>query len=395
MFAKNTLASAVAAAIGVSAVGVAQADTVFFPYAALSPTVTTVVSVINTSDANWTQDGQPGGANLHYRFYYKDVSAGEGLLNPCEEYNEYLPTSRNDIQTIDLGGQFGSDTAGVLFNDPSINNDWQSSGRDYAFGRNIWPARGYLTVDNNDPADVNVTLAGEAFAFEFGNGAAWGYQAHSSVSNDFRGAASKSPSNIALMPFDEITTAFFVTPVSIDQHPDAQNNYRARIELVSSTNPAEQRGDLYDRDENLISGTLPQDVVCVGRVNATDLMSDATAARLVNGGWGRVWNYRMVFNTNTQQWERAGFVNGSGQLLDNNYAPVAGATYNAMGSSDSDNLASARNLSNALNLSRNDATPGAVIIKLEYNLGGTFNDEAVGGTYNNGIMFSPDKNNPF
>jgi hypothetical protein len=402
MFAKNTLASAVAAAIGVSAVGVAQADTVFFPYAALSSTVTTVVSVINTTAENWNQNGAIATTHLHYRFYYKSVADGEGLLNPCEEYNEYLPTSANDIQTIDLGGVFGSDTAGILFNDPSINNPWQQSGRDYAFGRNVQPARGYLTVDNSDGVDQNFdgipdnpdngeTLAGEAFVFEFGSGAAWGYQAYSSddnktgIASDFRFAASQSPSAVALMPLDEVTTAFFVTPVSIDQHPDFSNNYRARIEFVTTV-----RGDLYDRDENLISGTVPQDIVCVGRLNAASMLTDGTAARLINGGWGRLWNYRLVYNTATQGWEPAAFVG------DNNTGPT---TFNANGSaapSDRANLARAVAPGSdpaTAGASRVYSSDGAVVIKLEYNIGGTFNDEAVGGTYNNGIMLHPDRNN--
>jgi hypothetical protein len=123
------------------------------------------------------------------------------------------------------------------------------------------------------------------------------------MTQDFRFAASQSPSNVAVMPFNEITTAFFVTPVSIDQHPDFMNNYRARIEFVTST-----RGDLYDRDENLISGTVPQDVVCVGRINAISMLSDGTAARLVNGGWGRLWNYRLTQDpADATKWVPASF----------------------------------------------------------------------------------------
>jgi hypothetical protein len=409
MFAKNTLASAVAAAIGVSAVGVAQADTVFFPYAALSPTVTTVVSVINTSRDNWDQAGNYAtGANshLHYRFYYKSVADGENLLASCQEYNEFLPTSYNDIQTIDLGGVFGSDTAGVLFNDPSINNRWQQSGRDYAFGRYIQPARGYLTIDNSDgvnnydPNDwdgidgINdgETLAGEAFVFEFVSGAAWGYQAHSSDNEDFRGAASQSPSNVALMPISQMNTAFFVTPVSINQHPDVQNDYRARIELVSSLDPLRQRGDLYDRDENLVSGTLTADVVCVGRVNLASMLSAGTANRLADGGWGRLWNYRLA-NVGGQ-WKPAAFIknNGSAAVFNVN------ASGDLRGPIDAANLMAdvdSKVVPNALAGDRNNTSDGAIVIKLEYNLGSTFNGESIGGVYNNAIMFSPDKNNPF
>ncbi|NEV62818.1 hypothetical protein [Thiorhodococcus minor] len=353
MFAKNTLASAVAAAIGVSAVGVAQADSVFFPYAAISQTVTTIASVINTTANNWDQAGNIATTHLHYRFYYKSGPAVNDLLAPCEEYNEYLPTSQYDIQTIDLGGIFAAETAGVMFNDPSINNKWAQTGRDYAFGRNVAPARGYLYVDNSD-GTVTDTLAGEAFMFEFGSGAAWGYQAYNSDTASYIPAASESPSNVAIMPFDEITTAFFVTPVDGDQAPDFANNYRARVEFVTSA-----RGDLYDRDENLISGTIPQDVVCVGRVEAADMLSDGTRARVVDGGWARLWNYRVVPNATATSWVPAEFAADNSAVI----SPSA---------------------------DRNDWDDGAVVIKLEYNLGGTLNGESVGGVFNNSIMFAPE-----
>ncbi len=391
MFAKNKLASAVAAAIGVSAVGVAQADTVFFPYVALSETVTTVVSVINTTENNWNSDGSARAAtHLHYRFYYKTGANANNLTANCEEYNEYLPTSRNDIQTIDLGGIFGANTSGVLFNDPSVNNQWQQSGRDYAFGRYLIPARGYLTVDNSnaDPSFIanrgelaNIpTLSGEAFVFEFASGAAWGYPAYSSLPPraitdtlypaDFRYAASRNPADVAFMPLSEVTTAFLVTPVSADQTPDVANNYRARIDIRSTV-----RGDLFDRDENLISGTSPVDVVCVGRVNLPDLISDGVEARLSNGGWGRVWNYRLV--QVGSNWVPANFARA-------NQPSTGGLTPTP-----------ANAAAGAFADPRYNADDGAVVIKLEYNLGATLNGEAVGGTYNNAIMLRPDPNNYF
>lgn len=367
MFAKSTLASAVAAALGVSAVGIAHADSVFFPQVVLSDTVTTIVSVVNTSNENWNSSGVVGqpGTNLHYRFYYKSGAAAGDQLAACEEYNEYLPTSQNDIQTIDLSGQFGADTAGVLFNDPSINNKWKASGRDYAFGRNVMPARGYLYVDNqggtNFTPNGEKSLTGEAFVFEFGSGAAWGYQAYSrdglphtgaaGDGSDYTLSASESPANVTIMPFNEITTAFFVTPVDFDQAPDFTNDYRARIELVTTT-----RGDLYDRDENLVSGTVVQDVVCVARINAEDMLTDGTLARLVDGGWGKLWNYRQVKDGP-------------------NWVP---AVFDAAASNGL-----------AVAPSKFASDDGAVVIKLEYNLGGTFNKEKVGGTYNNSVMIAP------
>ncbi|MFD2112469.1 hypothetical protein [Thiorhodococcus fuscus] len=353
MFAKSTLASAVAAAIGVSAVGIAQADSVFFPQVVLSDTVTTIASVINTTASNWDNAGNVSTTHLHYRFYYKaGVNASDATAS-CEEYDEYLPTSIGDIQTIDLSGHFGADTLGVLFNDPSINNNWAATNRDYAFGRNVAPARGYLYVDNS--ANSGNTLGGEAFVFEFGSGAAWGYQAYNTNNANYAWAASASPSLVPLMPFGEITTAFFVTPVSVDQAPDVANDYRARVEFFTSM----QRGDVYDRDENLISGTVPQDVVCVARIDAMDLLSDGAMARIADGGWARLLNYRLTSNSST----------------------ASPANINATATDDAASLSAA-----ATKLTADD---GAVVIKLEYNIGGTFNGESVGGTYNNAIIYQP------
>lgn len=367
MFAKNTLASAVAAAIGVSAVGVAQADTVFFPYTAISPTVTTVVSVINTSDELWNND------TLHYRYYHKNAANN---ADPCGEVNVYLPSSVNDIQTIDLGGTFGGDTLGVLFNDPSNKNNWQDSPYAYSLGGyGPTPARGYLTIDNADGNDGETSLAGEAFVFEFGSGAVWGYQAYESdafpgadgVNADFRHVASKSPSNMAIMPFDEVTTALFVTPVDFNQHPNSGNSYRAIVGF---------QNQVFDRDENPISGPGTAEVVCVGRVDVADLVTLTVRNMIAStGGWGRIYNSRLV-ETTTGTWKPA-------QFADNYYDPNATAGLKAVSS-----LFTPAGAIDA-------PSDGAVVIKLEYNVGGTFNGEPVGGVYNNAIMFQPDPNNPF
>ncbi|EGV33986.1 hypothetical protein ThidrDRAFT_0141 [Thiorhodococcus drewsii AZ1] len=393
MFAKSTLASAVAAAIGVSAVGIAQADSVLFPQVVLSDTVTTIASVINTSGNNWTNDGARNGSNLHYRFFYK----GASNTDPCQEYNEYLPTSQNDIQTIDLSGYFGSDTKGVLFSDPSTNNDW-STATDYAFGRYVSPARGYLYVDNADDANGAVgdaTLSGEAFVFEFGSGAAWGYQAYSNDtttanmtsadignSADYRFAASASPSQVALMPFDEIETAFFVTPVSSNMASDVSNPYAARVEFYTSMN----RGDLFDRDENLISGAVPQDVVCVARVNAKSLMSDGTMNRVTHGGWARLLNYRL-----DKVGGNPAYSVPSSSVDANGWAPAyadAGSTADASSVEFSEALVT-KATSGGAGISKTTAPAGAIVIKLEYNVGGTFNGETVGGVYNNAVLLQP------
>lgn len=440
MFAKSTLASAIAAALGVSAVGIqtVQAeDGLFFPYFAIGADTTTIVSVINTGTgtALYDNSGTPltpnaTSGNLHYRVFYKSADpadypgknpADEERLAACEEINVFLPTSRFDIQSFDLGGHFGADTLGVVYNDPSINNKWSQAGKNFDLLNGFSPVRGYLFVSNDDSTGAyyangnpitapafNHTLSGESFLFDFTNGAAWGYQALSNDGNnpanliagngrDFSQRGSQQVTKIAVSPTNEFHTAFFVTPVSMNQAPDGPNDYRARVEITTSE-PFTGRlaNDFYDRDENLWSGTVAKDVVCVGRVNLKDLVSEASYPKLVNGGWIGMRNYRL-------------------QLVDGNWAPadisnpfrVANTPVNVgrMASNEGDWLpvtVDQNSLSrfkldrngapildangNKIAVDRGNAESGALVIKLEYNANGKLNGQDVGGTFNNGYI---------
>jgi len=251
----------------------------------------------------YDSQGNPGtGAgysNLHYRLYYKDLVDFESRdgpnFDPCFEYDVYRSSSYNDLQTIDLGGVYGSTTLGVLFNDPSINNQWQQKGQDYALAGDLGltAVRGYLTVDNAESGAGGIS--GEAFVFEFANGAAWGYEGMiGDNSFDFSSYGSDSPTNVMIMPFEEIATAFFVTPVPPDNSmaPPFLNEYEGYIQLAGSL--------MFDRDENLVSGGRPQDVVCTGRVDAGDLVTNAAAGALANGGWGELENYAVSGNSEAE-----------------------------------------------------------------------------------------------
>jgi hypothetical protein len=446
MFAKSTIASAVAAALGVSAVGVAQANTsVFFPYVALSDTVTTIVSVINKSNANYFANGNPpyrdangnwvDGKHLHYRFFFKSASDNNAA---CGEYNEYLATSQFDIQTIDLGGVFGTETLGVLFEDPSTSsyrNQWYQEGKSYAMGevaRAEGPAVGYLYVDNFEPAGVRDTLGGEAMVFEFGSGASWGYQAYSSPSADFTWAASASPQDIALMPAS-VSTRLFVTPVSVNQAPDGSNSYGAVVDIVTNGNLA----NIFDRDENLISGTRSVPVTCVGRINVYEQMLSSPARdRLTNGGWAGIVNYRTAngaaaLSNRNFPWvvQPGDIVPGAavaaayqeassdaesiytGQqyvcdyVYENNevytdYQPVVVRNNGNVscpsiddGSMVAGNVSAAmvpgvKRIVNVGALPRQGITGGAVVMKLEFATD-AFDGDIIGGTFNNGFVLQP------
>ena len=346
MFAKQKLSSAIAIALGASVAALApmqsaNADSAFFPQVVVSPTVTTIVSVINTSDTNYNQFGGPStptSANLHYRLLYKSALAANTVA--CDEVNVYRSTSVNDIQTIDLGGVFGADTLGVLFNDPSFFNNWMAPNQSYALGQNRAPMRGYLLVDNAASGSTE-TVTGEAFVFEFANGATWGYEAYSAPGNDefdYTFAASRSPAQVAIMPFDQIATAFMVTPVDDDM---TDGSGAASIKLASDSGA--NTYVLFDRDESQVSGTVPQPVVCVGRVNAESLLTAGALEEVPDGGWGNLWNYR-----------------GAG----------ASASASACASSES---------------SCNEA---AVVIKLEYGVE-VFDDEPMIGVFNNAFTIRP------
>jgi len=312
---KLTVAIAIAVGAFAGAIGTATAGQLFFPQAAVSDTVTTVVSVINTEASE-----NPASDTLHYRYYYKvfdpAIFADEQEFNEyyCEETNRYLPTSKFDIQTIDLAGAITEpEDQGVMFNDPSVNNQWQGRG-DYALARTVGtPHRGYLVVEHSAQMEVSgAGLYGEAVVFEFGSGAAWGYQGFWNESSegdacDFSGAASNSPSHVAIFPFsaDTVSTRFQVTPLydpdgNPDVCPDDRNENFATIELQADYG---NNVVMFDRDENPFSGAKPKDIVCVGSVLASELVNEGTVASVADGGWTGVVNYAMGEDSEGNTWE--------------------------------------------------------------------------------------------
>jgi hypothetical protein len=337
MFQRKPLTLSISMALGaMGAVStVAQADTLFFPHVVHSDTVTTVVSVVNTSDYLWDSTGEKAGyaeestyENLHWRLWHKVADQNDA---PCQEYNVHLPTSYLDLQSVDLGAKDGS---GVIFEDrktdKDYNVDWE--GHDYAIlaeARKIQKAnavRGFLLIDNpvgscgnggpgkaacmteqSNGGSPFGSLYGEAVIIEFNNGASWGYQAYSQAGNEFDyeayGAISGHP--LTLLPFEggpasTATTAFLVTPLVdnvapkgkswADSEMDKANDYTATLSWMDG---------LWDRDENWVSSGRPQSVTCIGRIDATELLPGAVPTTLANGGWGHLYNWTNYTYVNT------------------------------------------------------------------------------------------------
>lgn len=319
----NALSLAVAAGFIGSAAQ--AADVAMFPYVVNSPTVTTLVTVVDRGD-NATQRYTSGGAvaavaaggnRLHWRLNYKADANATVNTASCSEVDYYLPTSSNDIQTVDLGGKFGSTTKGVLFSDPSVNNNWNagtSAALNFMMGKAAGVTqRGVLFVHNSDTV-AGDTIYGEAMILEVAGGASWGYQAvttdngaandatafgfgvGSLVSNGLTARTNGPVGILTFMPPAEVTTNLYVTPVPAAAGALLAANGASvagwdQQQTAVSLNTAPGgvgAGVAFDRDETLVSGAVAQQVRCVGAVSVPQLVTSGALTVLANGGWGNV-----------------------------------------------------------------------------------------------------------
>ena len=330
-FKANKLAVAVAASLGVTMVGTAQADEILFPYVVASPTVTTLISTINVADVF----GETVPNELHYRYYYKTPPAtGNSNLVQCTETDRRLPSSANDVVTFDVSEHFGAGNLGILYEDLATSTP--------NYGKNTFAllksvaskgVRAFLMVDNNDfnfgtVTDSSETVAGEAVVLEFQAGAAWGYMAYNAAGRYDANGARINPYDfsdnvetageviangavpVVIPPISTLggqwLTQFFVTPISRtvggaagipgDQKRDSSfdsasgktKNLNAKVRLAVQ-DPANQTTDvMFDRDERPVSGQVPQNVLCVGAVPVTSMVSEASLQDMKNGGWSNL-----------------------------------------------------------------------------------------------------------
>lgn len=376
----NKIAVAVSAAMGASMVaGVANADSIFFPYVVKSPSVATILSVVNTSDNMGTDIWQNDPAtHTHVRLVYKEAANATVNTAQCQSIDRTYPSSRNDLVTFDVGGVFGDDSS-VLFGDPT-----DYSGMDFGLATPASLMRGFVLVDN-DPVLAGVgatnygaeaTMFGEALVLEYSNGAAWGYRAlnadQDSTSLNFRpevfgagvdglrvpvlgyndnltvtqNANGGGMARATILPWgtaDQFMTTFFVTPTHTNQYSAYQFSLNALVgpNLVGFGEDASAM--MFDRNENPVSGREFNNVACVGAVDVTSMMSGfiVNGPERLTGGW-----------TNIQV--------ATGTLSTASYTRVS----------------------------------HAAVIKLEYNLTETFDGMETGGVFNNAFLMSVDHVTP-
>lgn len=352
-FKVNKIAAAVAVSLGASVVGMkaAQADAMFFPYIALSDTVTTILTVINDDDSALRE--------LHYRYYR---NGGSGA---CNEFDFWNDTSENDIVTFDMGAVFSADDPqGVLFEPQRTRavytDDFAILGRDR---RGVH--RGYVLVDNapfnpTEPLPApTAQLAGEAIIIEFATGSAWGYRAYNSSEiwgldragrllllnqYDFSdrtestgevlvappaGTPSRAQKTnywvpVSILPWWQdgrgVETKFFVTPVATTgpsfQGPNGTSAISATIAFRATADGADRV--MFDRDERAFSGGRSATVTCVGAVDAKDLVDELVRQSTPQGGWsnlvvtsGQAVVFKAEYNPNSPSEVNGVTVNGS------------------------------------------------------------------------------------
>lgn len=324
-----------ALAIGAGHVG---ADEIFFPYLVRSPTTTSIVSVVNLERAT-----SPGRARtLRYTYIHKSGAAAPDDASPCDKIEFARSTSPNDVQTFDVGSRFAQSNFGVMFNDPSINNNYLGAGQSFSGLIGAEPpgepaqSRAFLLVDNNDGQSDTGALYGETWILDFAGGSVWSYRAYNALVDEAlradgqlgpdESAASNSFSNqfetegevlngadpaagmtpVHLLPDDEFVVRFYVTPVA-DTTDDNGDGRLTRDELGSQRQcdlttsirlfiDSDQLGGgvAYDRDENPITGPLVQEVKCVGAIDARDelltqgVLNQLKQAGSDGGGWSNL-----------------------------------------------------------------------------------------------------------
>jgi hypothetical protein len=185
----------------------ASADAIMFPWLVKSPTVLSLLSVVNTSE---TTDCQ-GGPKLHYQYYYKSATAADLSLDAavadatriCSPQSFYRPTSKSDIVSFDASGAVSDGMA--MFNDqPPFNGNVTYIPSQFDMNSAPATARAFLLVDNNDTLCFedwdSASLYGEALILQISQGSAWGYVAMNGV-----GGGAEGPASEPTLGFNDVT----------------------------------------------------------------------------------------------------------------------------------------------------------------------------------------------
>jgi len=265
----------------------AMADEILFPWVVKSPTISTIISVVNTDDLRVQN-------KLHFLYRYKRSGDCEAS---CEHADFYVPSSPNDVFVFDAAGNINDGKP--LFGDTAVKGLLVDS---YPYTirtlKNIaCPTRAYLIVENSPFAEDN-TLYGEAMIVELATGAAWGYAAYNperrgDFTSDRFGEvlAPDEAAKMVIMPIDRFTTRVFVTPVSDNLTEMKTKDLTIQVGFYYDEDGTFMSG-FYGHDEDSYSLGGPRTVVCTGVFDVAEYVTEIFADVLsVDAGGAEGWAY--------------------------------------------------------------------------------------------------------
>ena len=88
------------------------------------------------------------------------------------------------------------------------------------------------------------------------------------------------------MPKTEVITRLLVTPY-LEAAMVAPVAGLGTVAASVTLDKIDTTGDVADRDENVWSGAVPTEVVCVGTVDVWDILAPGAAQFTPDGGWMR------------------------------------------------------------------------------------------------------------
>lgn len=272
----------------------AKADALLFPYVVTSPTVASIISVVNKDNS--------GSLFLQYFPKLDLAHNSECAIGTRME----VGSGDNDLVSFEVNGKLiGPDptaVGGPLFNDPGGSVSY--AGSDFTMGLPGTITRAYLIVDDND--DDGEHLYGEAIMLETHGGAAWGYVGYNAAhdgligtfdasatgivgANDVHGEALDTDNGtdsapFTLLPANEWNTLFFVTPLA-DGQQRLCDDCSVTVEVSQSGGGGTD--GMFDRDTNPLAGNSGVNVVCVSGVSIQDLLPASVEAVInTQGGYG-------------------------------------------------------------------------------------------------------------
>ena len=217
----------------------AQAD-VILPWIVKSPTVSTIVSVINTNNPD----------PIHLRYFVKPGDTD--YTSPCKEEDFYLLLSENDIVVFDAANKINN--GHPVYPDDRIANPKLQLGI-----TSIDAGRGVLAIDGAAYA--------EAIVLELAGGAAWGYDAYdnSTETKDPFGQiiGPTEYAYLVIQPKNVFKTKLFVTPIGADNQISGKESATVYLSMDSAGNKV----GFFDQDENPYSTNVKITTTCTSALD--------------------------------------------------------------------------------------------------------------------------------